>query len=485
MEAEPGTGGLAADLGADRRPAPAPGFAPEAEERVPFSVVFGFSVPIAAMSMVFTPFSLYWMKYGTDVLLVAPGALGVIRFLASLWDAISDPLVGNLTDRTQTRWGRRRPWIVGGVVPLAVTYVLVWAPPPSLEGLGLVLWIGVAYLLYETASTVVFVPYQALGFEISEGHHDRTRVFAWQKLIGALGSGGGLLILYLLLNASDKRAMALDLAILSGVCIAAAMVYAARTVPERASYQGRGSTSITRAFSDVFRNPHARIFLAASTIEAFGMAIVPGLVMYVLDDVLGDESVIYGILAIYMGFQFGLIPLWLRLSHVVGKKALWLSGMLISALGFAITAGIEPGSYGVMYASIVCLAVGLGISMVIAPSVTADIVDADELRTGERKEGSYAGVMNFIRKLGLSLAAVVAGFGLQLSGYDPAAEVQAQSVQTAIVWMAGGIPFVCYAIGAMLFARFGLTTQEHARIQRELAVRRRDAGVAGSPDDPA
>ena len=480
MEAEPGTGGLAAELGAESGSGASSKSAQVVEERVPFSVIFGFSVPIAAMSMVFTPFSLYWMKYGTDVLLVAPGALGVIRFLASLWDAVSDPLVGNLTDRTRTRWGRRRPWIVIGAVPLALTYVLVWSPPASLEGVGLVLWIGVAYLLYETASTAVFVPYQALGFEISEGHHDRTRVFAWQKLIGALGSAGGLLILYLLLSASDKRAMAFDLAVVAGICIAAAMVYAARTVPERDSYQGRGNTSINRAFSDVFRNPHARIFLAASTIEAFGMAIVPGLVMYVLDDVLGDENVIYIILAIYMGLQFGLIPLWVRLSHIVGKKTLWLCGMGVSTLGFAITMMIEPGSYGVMYASIICLAVGLGISTVIAPSVTADIVDADELRTGQRKEGSYAGVMNFIRKLGLSLAAVVAGFGLELSGYDPKAEVQAQSVQTAIVWMAGGIPFFCYAIGAMLFARFGLTTQEHARIQRELAKRR-----AGASDDPS
>ena len=194
--------------------------------------------------------------------------------------------------------------------------------------------------------------------------------------------------------------------------------------------------------------------------------------MYVLDDVLHDESVIYVILLLYMGLQFGLIPLWVRLSQIVGKKTLWLSGMGISTLGFGVTTAVEPGSYGPMYASIVCLAIGLGISTVMGPSVTADIIDADELRTGERKEGSYAGVMNFIRKLGLSVAAAVTGFGLQLSGYDPTAEVQTEQVQNAIIWMTGGIPFICYAIGTLLFARFGLTSTEHARIQRELAIRR-------------
>ena len=442
------------------------------QERVPFPIIFAFSVPIAAMSMVFTPFGIYWMKFGTDVLLIAPGALGAIRFIASLWDAISDPLVGNLTDRTQTPWGRRRPWIVGGAIPMALTYVLVWAPPSGLDGVGLVLWVGVAYVLYETASTIVFVPYQALGLELSEGHHDRTRVFAWQKLIMAAGSLGGLGTLYLLLDASDKRFAALVLAVISGIVLASSMIFAALRVPERASYQGRGAATLGRSFSDVFRNPHARIFLAASTVEAFGMAIVPGLVMYVLDDVLHDESVIYVILLLYMGVQFGLIPLWVRLSQMVGKKTLWLSGMGISTLGFGVTTVIEPGSYGPMYASIVCLAIGLGISTVMGPSVTADIIDADELRTGERKEGSYAGVMNFIRKLGLSVAAAVTGFGLQFSGYDPTAEVQTEQVQNAIIWMTGGIPFICYAIGTLLFARFGLTSAEHARIQRELAIRR-------------
>ena len=451
------------------------------EERVPFSVIFAFSVPIAAMSMVFTPFGIYWMKYATDVLLVAPGAIGVVRSVASLWDAISDPLVGNLTDRTQTRWGRRRPWIVAGAIPLGLTYVLLWTPPASLDGLSLILWIGAAYLLYETASTVVFVPYQALGLEISEGHHDRTRVFAWQKIIMAAGSAGGLGTIYLLLNASDKRSMAFWLAVAAGGAIAAAMVFAASKVPERDNYQRRGVAPLGRSFGDVFRNPHARIFLAASTIEAFGMAIVPGLVMYVLDDVLQDESVIYIILAVYMGLQFGLIPLWVRLSHRIGKKTLWLTGMGVSTVGFAATMMLEPGAYLVMYFSICCLAVGLGISTVIGPSVTADIIDADELRTGERKEGSYAGVMNFIRKLGLSLAASVAGFGLEFSGYDPALEVQPQQVQDAIVWMAGGIPFVCYAIGTLLFARFGLTSEEHARIQRELAVQREQAAEREGP----
>ena len=462
-----------------------PAAADALEERVPFSVIFGYSMPMAGLALVLTPFSMYWMKYCIEVLLVAPAALGTIRTVASVWDAISDPVVGNLSDRTNTRWGRRRPWIVAGAIPLAITYVLIWVPPAFLDGIWLIGWIALAYLLYETASTCVFVPYGALGMELSEGHHDRTRVFAWSRFIMALGSGGGLGALYLMLNAADKREMALILGVVAGVVISAGVLYSAWTVPERDNYQGRGNAPLLRAFSDVFRNPHATIFLAATTIEAFGMAIVPALVLFVLDDVLQDEGMIYRIIGIYMVFQFVLFPLWVRLAKVVGKKKLWLSGMCLSIVGFASTMFIDVGTYAVIYTSISFLAVGTGISMVIGPSVTADIIDVDELATGERKEGSYTAVMNFIRKLGLALSGGVAGWGLQISGYDATAEVQTETVRSAILWMTGGIPFICYVIGALLFSRFGLTGAEHARVQAELAVRRAGADLESGLDRPA
>ena len=442
------------------------------EERVPTSVVFAYGVPMAAISLAFTPFGMYYMKYGIEVLLIPPAAIGAIQFIARLWDAVSDPLVGAWSDRTQTRWGRRRPWLVLSAIPMAVTYVSLWAPPAQLEGTALLLWLLFAYLIYETASTGVFVPYFALGMELSEGHHDRTRVFAWRTFLASVGTVGGFASLYWLREASDPRATALLVASIGGAVLAAAVIFAAVRVPERPNYQTKKKTSVVRAMRDVFANPHARVYFAVVGVEAFGVAILPQMVVFILDDVIQDEYVLYWILGLYAVPQFALIPLWARLSVRFGKKPLWLFGMACSALGFTGSLFLTAGAIPTLAAATLLCGVGLGIGTVLGPSVAADVVDYDEVLTGERREGSFTAVLNFIRKAGLASAAMLAGFGLQFSGYDASAEVQSPGVQRTILWLAGGIPALCYVGGIVLFRHFRLDGPEHARVQLEMRQHR-------------
>jgi GPH family glycoside/pentoside/hexuronide:cation symporter len=456
-------------------PSAAPSESPE-EERVPLSTILAYSLPMAAMSLVFTPFGLYYMKFGIETLLIAPAAIGGIQLVARLWDAVSDPLVGAWSDRTRTRWGRSGAWLVASAIPVAITYTLVWAPPAALEGGLLVAWLLAVYLLYETASTGVFVPYSALGLELSEGHHDRTRVFAWRAIITAAGTGGGFASLYWLREAADPRSAALGVAAVTSTVLAASIIIAAIRVPERKSYRTRRTASVYRAFRDIWSNPHARIYLGVVSIESFGMAIVPQMVVFILDDVVQDQYLLYWILFIYAIPQFGLIPLWVHLSKRVGKKRLWLFGMAMTTLGFTGAMFLGAGTYGIIAFSIACCGIGLGISGILAPSVAADVVDYDELLTGERKEGSYTAILNLLRKTGLAAAAGLAGIGLQIAGYDPAAEVQAPDVQRMILWLGGGIPALTYLVGLLLFTRFRLDETEHARVQSIAHARREDRG---------
>ena len=448
------------------------------EHPVAFSTIVAYSIPMAAMSLIFTPFGMYYMKYAIDVLLVPPAVLASIQVIARVWDGISDPVVGSWSDRTRTRWGRRRPWILGSAIPMALTYVCVWAPPAQLEGTLLIVWLLVAYLAYETASTGVFVPYAALGLELSDGHHDRTRVFAWRTVIMSAGTIGGFGALYWIREAADPRAAAMTVAVASGVLFAVSAIYSAIRVPESASPASPPRSSPLAALLSVRNNPHAVTYFSVVGVEAFGLAIVPQMVVFVLDDVIQNQYVLYWILVFYAVPYFLMVPLWVQLSKRWGKKRLWLFGMGCSAIGFTISMFLSEGAVALVCLSTFTCGIGVGIANVLGPSVAADIVDYDELLTGERKEGAYTAILNLIRKLGLAAAAGLAGFGLQLAGYDPAAEVQSPGVQQTILWLSGGIPAVTYAFGMLLFTRFGLDAAEHARIQLE-ARRRREAD--GSP----
>ena len=196
------------------------------------------------------------------------------------------------------------------------------------------------------------------------------------------------------------------------------------------------------------------------------------MVPFIMDDVLGRYDLQELLVGLYVVPQFVLIPLWIRLSQRIGKKTLWMWGMAAMVPGYGgIIWGAEGGPPLIM-GLVIILAAGIGIASVVVPSIKADIIDYDELQTGERKEGIYTAAWNFIRKAGAGLAIGASGLLLQWAGYDAEAEVQSQAVRTTILVIAGGIPAVGYAIGMILFSRFSLNEAEHAVVLAQLRERR-------------
>ena len=157
------------------------------EERVPLGRVLVYASPLVGVFLANSLVGIYLLKFATDVLYLAPALVGAIFLLGRVWDAVSDPLVGFLTDRTRSRLGRRRPWFLASALPVGLTIVAVWAPPPDLEGPALVAWFTLAVLLFYTAFTAFRVPHQAMAAELSRGYHDRTRVFAILQLVESRG----------------------------------------------------------------------------------------------------------------------------------------------------------------------------------------------------------------------------------------------------------------------------------------------------------
>ena len=230
-------------------------------------VIWTYSLPSVGFGFMGTLFGIYLMKFSTDVLLIAPAAMGVLFFIGRLWDGISDPVAGYLSDRSAARRGRRGAWMFVAAVPFGLSTLILWAPPPGLEGWALVVWMGFALVIYETASTVFFIPYGALGMELTKLYHERTRLFAYRHVITAAGSALGLGGVYLLRTAEEPRVTAFAVALVGGAVVAALILFVAIRLPERAEYQGRGAVDVYKAFADVFRNPHSRLLVIVFGIE--------------------------------------------------------------------------------------------------------------------------------------------------------------------------------------------------------------------------
>jgi GPH family glycoside/pentoside/hexuronide:cation symporter len=439
-------------------------------DRLPLGVILTYVAPTVGVGFMFLLVNLYLMKFATDVLLIAPGAMGLIFGVSRIWDAISDPVAGYLSDRTGTRMGRRRPWLLGSILPITLVFVLVWSPPVSLTGTAMVAWMAVMVFGFYTAMTIFIVPHTSLGAELTDSYHDRTRIFGIRHVSWTLGSVLALVGMGILITTDTPRPTALQLAIVAAVVTASLILYPALRLKERSEYQGRGGTNPYASFRDVLTNPHARLLLIVFLIENLGAATIGILTPYIAQYIVGTpENTVWYILS-YMVASVIFVPIWLPLSRRFGKKRLWIFSMLLTGFAFGGMFFLETGSVRLIYTLAFLAGTAASCGGMVGPSIQADVIDYDEHETGQRKEGAYFAAWNFVFKSASGLTLMLTGWVLQFSGFVPNVE----QTETARFWMLALyslFPLVCYVIGTALFTRFSLDEAEHRRIRAALDAR--------------
>ena len=226
-------------------------------DRVPLGTLLIYGLPGFVLHFTFMLVLVYLMKYATDVLLVPAAVMGMLFGLSRVSDAILDPAAGYLSDRTRSRLGRRRSWMLASSLPMGATFFMLWSPPTDLTGISLSIWMGVAVFAYHVATTMFAVPHEALGAELSTSYHDRTRIFGVKHIVGALGRprGAGRH------GAAATRRRAPPRGVRDRARIGPRSLRprcsrwcACASAPRT---RGAARSNPWRAFADVWRNPHA------------------------------------------------------------------------------------------------------------------------------------------------------------------------------------------------------------------------------------
>jgi GPH family glycoside/pentoside/hexuronide:cation symporter len=425
--------------------------------------------------------NLYIMKFSTDVLLIAPAVMGLIFAISRVWDAISDPIVGYLSDRTISRFGRRRTWMVGSLIPISAVFVMVFSPPVGLGEAGLVAWMAVGVRGFYSAMTVFFVPHLSLGAELSDNYHERSRLFGMRHAFYTIGSILALASMKLLIDAEQEseaavRELAVELAVIASLFMATMIVFAVTRIDERRDFQGRVNNNPFHAFADVWRNVHARLLIVVTFIENIGSAAIAVLTLYVMQYVVGAPQWAPLAILCYMIPSVLSVPLWIPLSRRYGKVKLWIFSMILTGFSFGGMFSLPfIDTVEVRLAIVFVLAAFAGLAAgcggTLGPSVQGDVIDYDEHLTGERKEGSYFAAWNFVYKSATGVMLLLTGFVLQVFGFIPNEE-QTLTTKIAMVSLYGIFPLVCCVIGAALFSRFKLDEAAYAQIRTELDSRK-------------
>ena len=307
--------------------------------KVPLGTTIAYGLPGLGAGYMYLLMSLYVMKFSTDVLLIAPAVMGVIFSVSRIWDAVSDPIAGYLSDRTTFKFGRRRTWMLLSFIPISFGFLAVFSPPESMQGSSLDLWMMIAILSFYSAITLFNVPHMALGAELSEDYHERTRLFGVRHIGFTLGSILSLVSMSLLISeenspTGDVRELAGNLAFFAVAAMSLMIFFSVSRLKENPEFQNRVNKNPFKAFRDVWVNPHARILIIVLFIENLGGAVIGVLTLYVTQYIVEAPAWAPLIIFAYMLPSALSVPLWIPLSRRFGKIRLWVFSLALTGISF-------------------------------------------------------------------------------------------------------------------------------------------------------
>ncbi len=434
-------------------------------EAITRRTLFLYGLPALVKGYMMRLMVLYAMKFATDVLLIAPFVIGLIFAVSRIWDAITDPVVGYLSDRTRLAFGRRRSWMLAGTLPFALTFVLIFAVPIDASDKAKLIWLSLAVIGWYTAYTCITVPHLSWGAELSDDSDSRNKTFGVRHGADALGALMALGVLSILIEAESQgryaaSSVATQTSIVAAVITVVVLVVSILLLRESSRHQTQARTNALDVAKDVFRNPHARLVLIVMLIELIGASAMAAMAIYVAQYVIGAPWIAPIAIGLYLVVQTASVPAWVKLAQRIPKHVLWRYAMIGSAITYGSlfflafiesqTAQIAFNLVGVFFAGFAASCAGT-----IGPSVLADIIDFDERQSGERREGSYFAAWSFAAKSAGAVTIAVVGFALSLIGFVPNEE-QSQATQIGMTAILGLFPLVCYGVGAWLFSRYSL-----------------------------
>jgi GPH family glycoside/pentoside/hexuronide:cation symporter len=357
---------------------------------------------------------------------VNPAWIGLALSIPRFWDAITDPFMGNISDNTRSRWGRRRPYILIGAISTGILFMLLWTPPTGWSHEGLFIYFTIISILYYTAYTVFVVPYSALGFELSMDYNDRTKIQAARTFFSTL-SGLALPWAYKLSFNPHFGSNELEGVKIVGVIFGTIMIIAC-VIPaifsrENMQSQKQKKLNIAKAFLYTLKNKHFFLVAGINLFTIIGIFLVQPMGLYMGIFYLFDgKKEMAATLTGYTGTMFaamGLlaIPFIIASSKKFGKRRTIIGAETIIIFAYLITWFVYTPK--MPYLSLICfvfLCPGTSTIWTLCSSMLADVTDFDELNTGLRREGMYGAVYSWVFKAALAGSLGIAGVLLATTG---------------------------------------------------------------------
>jgi GPH family glycoside/pentoside/hexuronide:cation symporter len=427
------------------------------------------SIPLAILMF----FQLYFL---TDVAGLRPDYAGWAIGASRLWDAINDPLFGLLSDRIRTRWGRRRVLLLFGAIPLGGFFMLMWIVP-ALEPFWLAVYYAITFILFDTAFTIVHVGYNSLTPEMTSDYDERSSLNGYRMVFSISGTLGAIILATVLgWTISDQRLLYLILGIGLGLVSIIPPLVVFSITRERPSQELPQPLPLREAFKQTLANRPFRMIMGLYLLSWTTASILAAVLVYFANYYLKvPEQANYFVLTA-QGSAILFIPLIVKISQRLDKRRAFMIGSLAWVIVLLGISALPSDQVGLAYLLAALAGFGIATAYVVPWSMVPDVVEYDEIRSGQRREGSYYAFASFFQKLATGVALWGMGQALALTGYitpvpSGPLPVQPQAAVNAIRIFTGPIPAVLLFLAVIFAWKYPITRESHQSTLLELAER--------------
>ncbi len=395
---------------------------------------------------------IFYAIFLVDVVGLEPRLASFAAFVGVMWDAINDPLVGVISDKTHSKWGRRRPFLLIFAIPYGLAFLILWWTPPIHNQILLMFYIMLAYALSDTFQTLVIVPFHAMTPEISTDYDERTALAGWRMFFNFLASIATAVAAPMIVHAvmtsggTQQQGYFLAAALFGVTAVVPYLLifFSIKERPEAARHLEMNTfrETLRIAWKNIpFRYATVIYMLNWVTFDLLGM-VLPFLLLYWVagGDLLAKvpglglpiSSAVLGLMLIT---ALAALPFWVWLSKKIGKRLAYISALVLWAALLLLVPFIPQGAYGLTLALAVAMGISVSAAHVLPDAIFPDVIDWGELRTGKRHEGVYYGIKNFVRKMTTAFAIFLMLQVLGWLGYlTPAKGVTRWAQPSAALW---------------------------------------------------
>ncbi len=455
------------------------------DEKLTFRTKFFYGVGELSGSLPSNILIFFFLFFLTDVAGLNPGLGGIMMLLGKVWDGINDPVIGWLSDRTKSRWGRRYPWMIFGAVPLGITSILFWVVPPTSNQTLLFIYYGTIAFLFYLSFTAVLLPYGTLSAELTQGYDERTSLISFRSAFSIIGSIFSLALAQIIFaNISDTKQQYLILGLICGL-LASLTIYVSiwgtynryHKVQKKHTEINQTSTlSLHKQLYLAFSNRPFLCVIGIYLCSWLSVQTIASILPFFVINCMGlSETHVTQMAITVQGTALLMMFVWNFMSKKFDKRLIYFLGIPSTILAESGLFFLQPGQVTLLYIIAVMAGIGIATAYIVPWSMLPDVIDLDELNTGERREGIFFGVVVQLQKIGVALALFFVGQILDWAGYIRSSEgVQPESALWAIRIIIGPIPTLILLMGLIFAYFYPITRQVHQEILLKLSVRHED-----------